>query len=128
LGLPIPQLLNAAGVQLSNSANSARKVGDAFGYAYIMVTGARGDQVQEFHGTILAFLFESAKSSGIPFKGGYGNTCKKTYSITAFTKNSYLVMISGDSRVSSPTACSTPHFRWAYRPTNLILAGGTSLD
>jgi hypothetical protein len=32
-GLHIPQLFSDVGVQLSNNANSARKVGDAFGSA-----------------------------------------------------------------------------------------------
>ena len=56
LGLPTPQLLSAVGAQLSNNANSARKLGDAFGHAYTMVTEAKGDHVRTFNGTIMAFF------------------------------------------------------------------------
>ncbi len=42
LGLPIPELLLAFGMPLSNNTKSARKVGDAFGHAYITVLGASG--------------------------------------------------------------------------------------
>ena len=74
--LPVPLLLTAVGVQLSNNANSAKKVGDAYGHAYTTVTGAKGDHVRTLHDTILAYLIESVASAGIPHKGGFGNTCK----------------------------------------------------
>jgi len=79
LGLPIPQLLTAVGVPLSNNSNSAKKVGDAYGHAYTTVTGAKGDHVRTLHDAIVAQLCESAGSAGVPFKGGYGNTCKNIF-------------------------------------------------
>ncbi len=66
LGLPVPLLLTAVGVQLSNNASSAKKVGDAYGHAYTTVTGAKGDHVRTLHDTTLAFLIESVASAGIP--------------------------------------------------------------
>ena len=53
LGLPVPLLLTAVGVPLSNNANSAKKVGDAHGHAYTAVTGATGDHARTLHDTIL---------------------------------------------------------------------------
>jgi hypothetical protein len=79
MGLPVPLLLTAVGVQLSNNANSAKKVGDAYGHAYTTVTGAKGDHVRTLHDTILAYLIESVASAGIPHKGGFGNTCKNLF-------------------------------------------------
>ena len=49
------------------------------GHAYTTVTGAKGDHVRTLHDAILAQLFESVCSAGIPFKGGYGNTCKNIF-------------------------------------------------
>ena len=69
LGLVIPQLLTAIGMPLSNNTNSARKLGDAFGHAYTTVTGANGDHVRTFHGTVLAYLFDELKAAGISFQG-----------------------------------------------------------
>jgi len=79
MGLPIPQLLSAVGAQLSNNANSAKKVGDEYGHAYTTVTGAKGDHVRTLHDTILSYLIESVASAGIPYKGGFGNTCKNVF-------------------------------------------------
>ena len=43
------------------------------------VTGAKGDHVRTLHDAIVAQLCESAGSAGVPFKGGYGNTCKNIF-------------------------------------------------
>ncbi len=53
---------------LSNSTNSARKMGDAFGHAHTTVTGANGDHVRALHETILAYVFDYLDSKGIPFE------------------------------------------------------------
>jgi hypothetical protein len=79
MGLPVPLLLTAVGIQLSNNAASAKKVGDAYGHAYTTVTGAKGDHVRTLHDTILAFIIESVASAGIPHKGGVGNTCTNMF-------------------------------------------------
>jgi len=65
--------------QLPNNANSAKKVGDEYGHAYTTVTGAKGDHVRTLHDTILSYLIESVASAGIPYKGGFGNTCKNIF-------------------------------------------------
>ena len=79
LGLPIPLLLPAVGMPLSNNPNSARKVGDAYGHAYTTVTGARGDHVRRLHDMILAYLCDSVGSAEIPYKGGFGDTCTNSF-------------------------------------------------
>ena len=84
MGLPIPLLLTAVGVQLSNNANCVTKVGDAYGHAYTTVTGAKGDHVRTLHDTILAYLIDSVASAGIPCKGGFGNTCKNLFAHCIF--------------------------------------------
>ena len=100
MGLPVPLLLSAVGVQLSNNANSAKKVGDAYGHAYTTVTGAKGDHVRTLHDTS-ALVGSQWLQQAFPTRAA-SETRAITYSRIAFTITSCLTMTNGTFRALSP--------------------------
>ncbi len=52
---------------LSNNTNIARKVGDALGRAYTMVTRANVDHARALHDTILAYVFDDLAPRPLAF-------------------------------------------------------------